>query len=247
MSHVDPARQDVVVATRGTNSRTTVIVSLAAHVIVLAAVLVVPIFAHVRLPAPSARIGAYVLAAAIRDIPLPVAPAPRHAARPAPATGAPVAGPAADASAAAPIVAPSGIAAGDPRPLPAGGSLDGVPGAMLGGGRPVLGTLPPPPTPPPTPGTRPLRVGGDIRAPRKLHHVAPVYPAIAAQARVTGTVILEATISPAGEVVDVGVLRSVPLLDAAAIDAVRQWRYDPPRLNGSPVSVLLTVTVRFSQ
>ena len=62
-----------------------------------------------------------------------------------------------------------------------------------------------------------------------------------------GTVILEATISPSGEVADVRVLRSVPLLDAAAVAAVRQWRYDPPRLNGVPVAVLLTVTVQFAQ
>ena len=95
--------------------------------------------------------------------------------------------------------------------------------------------------------TRPVRVGGDIRAPRKLHHVAPIYPPIAAQARVSGTVILDATISPSGEVVDVRILRSVPLLDAAAVTAVRQWRYDPPRLNGTPVAVLLTVTVHFAQ
>lgn len=72
-------------------------------------------------------------------------------------------------------------------------------------------------------------------------------PAIAAQARVCGTVVLDATISESGEVVNVRVLRSVPLLDTAAIDAVRQWRYDPPRLNGTPVSVLLTVTVQFAQ
>jgi len=77
--------------------------------------------------------------------------------------------------------------------------------------------------------------------------VAPIYPAVAAQARISGTVILEATIAPSGEVVDVTVLRSVPLLDAAAVAAVRQWRYDAPLLNGTPVAVLLTVTVRFAQ
>ena len=77
--------------------------------------------------------------------------------------------------------------------------------------------------------------------------MAPVYPQIAQQARVTGTVILEAVLSPTGEVSNVKVVRSVPLLDAAAVDAVAQWRYAPTLLNGTPVSVLMTVTVRFEQ
>ena len=59
--------------------------------------------------------------------------------------------------------------------------------------------------------------------------------------------MLEATIAPGGHVVDVRVLRSVPLLDAAAVEAVRRWRYEEPTLNGRPIAVLLTVTVRFGQ
>ena len=70
----------------------------------------------------------------------------------------------------------------------------------------------------------PVRIRGDIPSPVKVHDVAPVYPAIAQAAYVQGVVILEATISPIGEIVDVKVLRSVPLLDEAAIEAVRQWR-----------------------
>jgi protein TonB len=206
---------------------------------------VVPLFAHVRLPRPSTRIGAYVLGAAVRDIPLPTASAPPDAAHATRATGAAAAARSPTASPAAPSVAPTGIAGDEPPPLPTGGSLAGVAGAVLGAAAPVLGAVPPPPvTPPPS---RPLRVGGDIRVPRKVHHVAPVYPAIAAQARVAGTVVLEAVIAPSGDVVDVRVLRSVPLLDRAAADAVRQWRYDPTLLNGAPVAVLLTVTVHFSQ
>jgi protein TonB len=73
-----------------------------------------------------------------------------------------------------------------------------------------------------------------------------VYPSIALQAKVGGTVVLEATIGRTGVVTDVRVLRSVPLLDAAAVAAVQQWRYEPTRLNGEPVAVLLTVTVRFA-
>ncbi|MCY4058444.1 MAG: TonB family protein, partial [Gammaproteobacteria bacterium] len=91
----------------------------------------------------------------------------------------------------------------------------------------------------------PVRVGGDIPPPVKIRDVRPVYPPVAQSARVQGVVILEATINPLGEVVDVRVLRSVPLLDEAAIEAVRQWRYTPTVLNGVPVPVMFTVTVNF--
>jgi periplasmic protein TonB len=58
-------------------------------------------------------------------------------------------------------------------------------------------------------------------------------------------VIVEATIGPNGNVQDAKVLRSHPLLEAAALDAVRQWEFTPTLLNGSPVSVVMTVTVDF--
>ena len=63
--------------------------------------------------------------------------------------------------------------------------------------------------------------------------------------RVQGVVILECTISPQGKVTDVKVLRGIPLLDQAAIDAVKQWVYTPTLLNGVPVPVIMTVTVNF--
>ncbi len=90
----------------------------------------------------------------------------------------------------------------------------------------------------------PLRVSR-VTAPRKRHHVNPSYPTLAAQARVQGTVELEATIDESGNVVDLRVLRSIPLLDAAALEAVRLWKYDPTLLNGSPVPILMSVSVRF--
>ena len=62
----------------------------------------------------------------------------------------------------------------------------------------------------------------------------------------TGVVILEATIDGEGSVRDVRVLRSKPLLDQAAVDAVRQWRFTPTLLNDHPVPVLMTVTVSFA-
>lgn len=83
-------------------------------------------------------------------------------------------------------------------------------------------------------------------APTLVERVAPEYPPIAVQARVQGVVILEAVVDLYGRVEDVRVLRSIPLLDKAAITAVRQWRYSPLLLNGPPERFVLTVTVSFS-
>ena len=92
----------------------------------------------------------------------------------------------------------------------------------------------------------PVRVGGPIKAPSKRKHVNPAYPAVASAARVQGVVILEVIIGPSGSVDNACVLRSIPLLDQAAIDAVRQWEFEPTLLNGQPVPVLMTVTVNFT-
>jgi TonB family protein len=91
----------------------------------------------------------------------------------------------------------------------------------------------------------PLRIGGKIHAPKKIKDVKPVYPAIAQSAGVAGAVTIEATIGPEGKVVDAKVVQSIPLLDQAALDAVRQWEYTPTLLNGVPVPVLVTVTINF--
>ena len=99
-----------------------------------------------------------------------------------------------------------------------GGVVGGVPGGSLGG---VVGGLPQAPPPPPPAPTAPVRVGGNIKAPTKVKNISPVYPQIAQSARVQGVVIIEATISPTGKVTDARVLRSIPLLDQAALDAVR--------------------------
>jgi len=90
-----------------------------------------------------------------------------------------------------------------------------------------------------------VRVGGKIRPPKKIKDVQPVYPDVAKTARVAGMVIVEATIGADGKVIGAKVLRSVPMLDQAALDAVKQWEYSPTRLNGKPVPVKITVTVNF--
>jgi TonB family protein len=91
------------------------------------------------------------------------------------------------------------------------------------------------------------RVGGDVIAPKLLSHVEPAYPKAARRELIEGVVILEAVIDASGNVTNVSVRKSVhPLIDKAAVHAVRQWRYSPAILNGRPVRVYLTVTTTFN-
>ena len=83
-------------------------------------------------------------------------------------------------------------------------------------------------------------------SPRKIADARPVYPDIARAAHKEGTVIMEAVLDTAGRVTQLRVIKSEPLLDQAALDAVRQWRYTPSLYGGHPVSVLMTITVRFT-
>lgn len=120
------------------------------------------------------------------------------------------------------------------------------------GGGVMLGPAPPPPPPPPgmaprsPSGMAPVRVGGNVQTPTKVRDVRPQYPLEAQSARISGVVIIEATIDTDGRVYDAKVLRSIPLLDQAAVDAVRQWEFTPTLLEGVPVPVIMTVTVNFT-
>jgi len=118
-------------------------------------------------------------------------------------------------------------------------------GVIAFGNSSAIVTEPTPPPPPPPPPQSVLRVGGNIRPPQRVVDVAPTYPPIALAAAVEGVVILEAVIAEDGSVRDVRVLRSIPLLDTAAVEAVRQWRFTPTLLNGEAVPVVMTVTVAF--
>ena len=89
------------------------------------------------------------------------------------------------------------------------------------------------------------RAGRDVTPPAKLSGNPPVYPELAKRARLEGDVVIECTIDPSGRVVNSTVTKSVPLLDQAALDAVASWRYRPTLVDGVPVPVLMTVTVRF--
>jgi TonB family protein len=88
-------------------------------------------------------------------------------------------------------------------------------------------------------------VGGPVRSPTKIKDVPPVYPAMARSARIGGTVHVEATIGPDGKVADARVVKSAPLLDQAALDAVTQWEYAPTRVRGVAVPVIITVAINF--
>ena len=98
----------------------------------------------------------------------------------------------------------------------------------------------------PAPGTpTPVRVGSSLQTPIKTFDVAPILPVQAEQAGVRGPVLVELHVAADGTVTDAKVLRSVPLLDEAALAAARQWRYEPTRLNGAAVPVIVTATVSF--
>jgi protein TonB len=121
----------------------------------------------------------------------------------------------------------------------AGGSMGGVLGGVIGG----MGGAPPPPKPKLT---GPLKVGGNVQAARILNRVQPLYPPLARQTRISGTVRLHAIISKDGSIQQLEVISGHPLLQQAALDAVRQWRYQPTLLNGEPVEVDTTIDVIFS-
>ena len=93
----------------------------------------------------------------------------------------------------------------------------------------------------------PLTAGSaGVPAPKRTKTVAPEYPAEAQSQGIRGIVILELTIDKEGKVGDVKVIRSVPGLDEAALDAARQWTYQVTKVDGKPVSVRLTVPITFA-
>jgi TonB family protein len=129
---------------------------------------------------------------------------------------------------------------------------DGTASLVMHGGM-ALPPMAPPPPPPPLPDLPPapwaegaVRVGNGIHAPFKIRHVPPTYPPEAISARLQGVVILETRVDPDGHIRNARVLRSIPILDQAALSAVSQWEFTPTLLNGTGVPVLMIVTVQFS-
>jgi protein TonB len=207
--------------------------SIAVHVAVLLVLVVLPLV-DVVAPVPLMMMPSYVLAAPAPPPPAVVPQRRAAAAAPRVRTGAPGTPP--NAILPEPPVA---------IPLTPAGSIE--PGLPPGFGEPAglaLSAAPAPPPQPPPP--QAVRAAQLPEVPRKVADVHPAYPEVARQARVEGTVILEGVIDTTGRVTQLRVLRSVPLLDQAALEAVRQWRYTPSTYGGRPVSVLMTITVRFT-
>jgi protein TonB len=121
-----------------------------------------------------------------------------------------------------------------------------IPGAT-GVGLSIVNAAPPPKSEPPAPKvpSKPVRVGGDVQAANILSRVNPLYPPLAKQARIQGAVKLEGIIAKDGTIQGLRVLSGHPLLVPAAVDAVKQWRYRPTRLNGEPVEVIAPIDVNF--
>ena len=219
--------------------------SLLAHAALVAAVIAVPLLMETSLPEPGGGAVQAFFAAPLELAPPPPPPPPPPApvrVETVPKIRAPEVTP--TSGLVAPIVIPSeiipeeGLGFGVEGGVP-GGVEGGVPGGVVGG---IIGGLPEIEAPPPPP---PVRVGGNIREPTKIKADPPVYPPAAVAARIEGVVIVECLISPQGRVREVKVLRGVPFLEEAAVDAVRQWVYTPTLMDGIPVPVLMTVTVRF--
>lgn len=213
--------------------------SIGLHLVVLVLVLIIPVVADSdALPVPAWVSQPYVV-----SIATPPPPVVRMATTPA--RSSPTVNP--DA---APLVAPDRIgpevarveASTPDLPL---GEAGGTPGdlGMIGERASNMSVITPPA---PARPTGPIRVSELVQPPKKIVDVRPVYPTFAREARIEGVVVLEAILDRNGRVDQVRVVQSKPLLDQAALDAVRQWRYTPSVLNGQPVAVLMTITIRFT-
>jgi protein TonB len=218
------------------------------HVVILAALIIVPLY-----KTGTIQLGKY------EDTPLVAPPA----APPPPAAGravAPHISPTRPKLAytqgklTAPVSIPKKVSLGNTDAAPdLGGVVGGVPGGVAGGqlggvlGGVLGGTGTSVPTPPQQPAAkRIVRVGSNLKPPRQTYSVQPEYPALARQTHISGAVVVNAVIDEHGNVVQARALSGHPILIPAALNAVLQWKYEPTTLNGTPVAVEMEVTVRFN-
>ncbi|MEX2260828.1 MAG: energy transducer TonB [Bryobacteraceae bacterium] len=144
-----------------------------------------------------------------------------------------------------PASAVAGVVGGIPGGVP-GGAAGGVIGGIIGG----IPTAAPPPPPPikeaPKPTVQRIRVGGNVQAARLVRQPRPVYPPLAKQARIQGVVKLNAIIGKDGKIMNLVQISGHPLLVPSAMEAVKQWIYQPTTLNGEPVEVATQIDVNFT-
>lgn len=216
-------------------------VSIALHVAVLSAALIVPILGDRTLPEVSAA-GPRVIC--LDPVIAPPALPPPLRGNPHPAIGKRQAPPVSTRG----IVTPPNIPDNLPPDDPLGNGPIGTDPNGVDDGAPWVtphGTIPSS-LPTAAPVTQPIRISEGFHGPRKLRHVAPVYPVLARQIGLQGKVVIECTIDTRGRVVNATVVAGNPLLNDAAKAAVEQWLYTPTLLSGVPVPVLLQVSVTFT-
>jgi protein TonB len=223
---------------------TTLFISAVLHSLLAVAVAIVPLLSYDALPAQDALKAFFV--APLELAPPPPPPPPPPAGARAVVRAAPRIVTQPPQGLVAPIEVPdqitpedAGLDLGVEGGVP-GGVEGGVPGGVVGG---IVTGLPQEAPPPPA---RVVRVGGQIKEPKKIRNVAPVYPELAVQSRVSAILIVEAEVDTRGQVRSVKVLRGHPLFDDAAVAAVKQWRYQPLLLNGEPTAFIVTVTLNFT-
>lgn len=136
-----------------------------------------------------------------------------------------------------PAIETGGVVGGMP-----GGDSGGLLGGLLGGTGHVGEIAPPPPL---APARQVYRVGGQVKPPRLIKQVDPIYPLIAKKAHISGVVVIDAVIDEHGNVTEAHVVSGPGLLFSAALQAVSQWKYEPTYLNGEPVPLELEVNVTF--
>ncbi len=234
----------------------TVCTSIALHFLGVLIVILIPLLVFQKLPQSELLT---FLVAPPPPPPAPVAPPPPPtSARPAAAKVTVVDPSKFSAPSSMPTEIPTApddipmVATGNFTPGAIGGVGSGIAGpgvaSTVTGGliKDVAAPAAPPPLPAVTKKREALRIGGDLKESKLIKKVIPTYPPLAQRMRLSGTVILVVTIDEEGNVADIKLQSGNPVLNQAAIDAVKQWKYSPTVLNGEPVSIIGTVKVVFN-
>ena len=223
-----------------THTRWTIIVSIVGQVGILAVLILIPLIYTQALP--TAMMATMLVAPP--PPPPPPPPAPKHVVivKPPPSFIQ-------HNQMVAPKVIPKTITIVKEQQTP--NMSSGIYGGVAGGSASAMagilgssGAAPPPPPKPVVPSI--IHVGGNVQAAKLVRQVMPVYPAIAKAARIQGTVVLHAVIAKDGTIEQLQFVSGPPLLVQAAMNAVREWRYQPTLLNGQPVEVDTIISVVFT-